>query len=220
MPTIEPYTSPRDPGPAGIPFPGSRMRERTRSALRRRLRAAAAAATLGLLSQAQAAVVTFNTPIVVPNTFDGIYINLLTGATGSTGASTTGWDFNPYNSGTTLSFFWSASPSQASGVAASTTGPYLDLAPGTTVGPSSTFAQVTAGSATAAFQSVGTHTMGFRFFNEATTAINYGYATLEVGGTSGFPLTITRWSFENTGAPITFADPFESGFSDGFEDPS
>lgn len=219
MATIERCTPRHDPWHFGEPVPRARNRERPRSALRQRLRAAAAAATLGMLSPAQAAIITVSTPISVPSTFDGIYINLLTGATGSTGAATAGWDFNPYNSGTTLSFFWSATPSQASGVASTTTGPYLDLPPGSTIGPSSTFAQVTAGTATAAFQSVGTHTLGFRFYNEATASVNYGYATLDVGGTSGFPLTITRWSYENTGAPITIGDPFENGFADGFEDP-
>ena len=67
--------------------------------------AAALAAAAAPMSDANAVVVTFNTPISVPNTFDGIYINLLTGGTGLTGASIAGWDFNPYNSGSALSFF-------------------------------------------------------------------------------------------------------------------
>lgn len=165
--------------------------------------AAALAGTAGMVSSAHATVVTFNTPIVVPNTFDGVYLNFLTGATGTAGGSVAGWDFNPYNSGTSLSFFWAATPSQASGVAGTTTGPYSDLGPGATISAASTFAQVTATTAAAAFQTVGTHTLGFRFWNEGTGAINYGYATLSAGGTTGFPLTITGWSFENSGAAIT-----------------
>jgi hypothetical protein len=154
--------------------------------------AAALAGTAATVSDASAAVVTFSTPISVPNTFDGIYINFLTGATAPLGSGVAGWDFNPYNSGISLSFFWSATPSQAGGVAGSTTGPYLDLAPGSVISSSSTFAAVTASANTAAFQTVGTHTLGFRFFNENTAAVNYG-----------FPLTINGWSFENTGAAIT-----------------
>jgi hypothetical protein len=165
--------------------------------------AAALAGAAAPMSDANAVVVTFSTPISVPNNFDGIYLNLLTGANGTTGASVAGWDFNPYNSGTSLSFFWSATPSQASGVASTTTGPYLDLAPGSSISSGSTFAQVTATAATAAFQTVGTHTLGFRFYNENTAAINYGYMTLTSDGTTGFPLTITGWSFENSGAAIT-----------------
>lgn len=162
-----------------------------------------AAALVGIAAPSHAAIVTFTTPISVPSTFDGLYINLLTGASGGTGASTPGWDWNPYNSGTTLSFFWAAAPSQASGVASTATGPYLDLPVGTTISSASTFAQVTAGTATAQFQTPGTHVLGFRFYNENTSAINYGYATLNVGGSNGFPLTITSWSFENTGSAIT-----------------
>lgn len=161
-----------------------------------------AAALAGAAGTAQAAVVTFNTPIVVPNNFDGVYINLLTGATGTSGASVAGWDFNPYNSGTALSFFWSATPSQASGVASTTTGPYLDLAGGTLISAASTFAQVTAATATAAFQVPGTHTLGFRFWNESAGAVNYGYMSMTSGGANGFPLTINSWSFENTGGSI------------------
>lgn len=165
--------------------------------------AAALAAAAAPMSDANAVVVTFSTPINVPSTFDGIYVNLLTGGTGALGSAIPGWDFNPYNSGTALSFFWSASPSQASGVAGTTTGPYSDLANGTVVSAASTFAQVTASTATAAFQTPGTHTLGFRFYNESTGAVNYGFMSLTSGGANGFPLTINGWSFENTGAAIT-----------------
>ena len=165
--------------------------------------AAAAAALLMSTGTAYAGPITFSTPINVPNSFDGIYINLLTGATGATGSAVSGWGFNPYNSGTALSFFWSATPSQASGVASTTTGPYVALAPGAVVSSASVFAQVTASTATAAFQTPGTHILGFRFYNEATSAINYGYMTLTSGGSTGFPLTINGWTFENSGGAIT-----------------
>ena len=172
-------------------------------AMRLGMCAAALAGAAAPMSDANATVVTFSTPISVPNTFDGVYINFLTGGTGATGSAIAGWDFNPYNSGVSLSFFWSATPSQASGVASTTTGPYLDLAPGTSISAASTFAQVTATANTAPFQVPGTHTLGFRFYNENTAAINYGYLSLTTGGTTGFPLTINSWSFENSGAAIT-----------------
>lgn len=164
----------------------------------------ATAAMLMGASSASAALVSFATPINVPNNFDGVYVNLLTGATGTSGGAVAGWDFNPYNSGTSLSFFWSGTPAASSGgVAATATGPYLDLAPGTVVSGASTFATVTATANTAAFQIPGTHTLGFRFFNEATAAVNYGYMTLSSGGPTGFPLTIQGWTFENSGGAIT-----------------
>lgn len=187
--------------------------------LRLRLAAAAIASTAAMVSPASATVVTFNTPINVPNTFDGIYINLTTGATGASGASTPGWDWNPYNSGTSLSFFWNGTPASSnSGVAGSTTGPYLDVAPGTVISAASTFAAVTATAATAAFQSNATHRLGFRFFNEATGAINYGVAVISNGGPTGFPMTITSWSFENSGAAFTVPVPVDAIFENSFED--
>lgn len=168
------------------------------------------AAVLGAAASgmpAHAAVVTFNTQLVVPDTFDGLYLNFLTGATGTSGSSVPGWDWNPYNSGSSLSFFWNASPSPAGGVAGTATGPYIDLPLSSTISAASTFAQVTAGTATAAFQTAGTHFLGFRFWNESTSAINYGYAMLLVSGTNGFPLMIFSWSFENTGAPMQSLGP-------------
>ena len=174
-------------------------------AVRLGLCAAALAGTAATVSDASAAVVSFSTPISVPNTFDGVYVNLLTGATAVLGSGVAGWDFNPYNSGTSLSFFWSATPSQASGVASTTAGPYLDLAPGATISAASTFAQVTATAATLAFQTNGTHTLGFRFYNENTAAINDGYMTMSTGGTTGFPLTITGWKFGNSGGAISIS---------------
>lgn len=174
------------------------------SATRMGVCALALAGTFGMATDAGAVVVTFNTPIVVPNNFDGLYINLLTGATGTAGSAVAGWDWNPYNSGVSLSFFWNGTPANSNGgVAGTTTGPYLDLAPGSVVSSASTFAAVTATAQTVAFQNVGTHVLGFRFFNENTSAVNYGYAMLSTGGSTGFPLTITSWSFENSGGPIT-----------------
>ncbi len=163
------------------------------------------------VADAGAAVVNVNTTISVPNNFDGVYLNLLTGTTGSSGAGTAGWDINLYNSGTTLSFFFAATPSQASAVASTTTGPYLDLPLGSVISAASTFAQVTAGTATAAFQTTGNHILGVRFYNESTAAVNYGYLRLTSTATSGFPLTITGWSYENTGAAITVAAIPEPG---------
>lgn len=163
---------------------------------------ATAAAMLMTAGSAYAAPVSFSTPINVPNTFDGVYINLLTGATGTSGASVAGWDVNPYNSSSSLSFFWNqTTPSPSGGVAGSTTGPYLDLAPGATVSSGSIFTAVTA--TAGAFHTAGSHTLGFRFFNESTNALNYGYMTLVSGAANGFPLAITGWTFENTGQAIT-----------------
>ena len=165
---------------------------------------AAAATLLMSASSASATVVVFSTPINVPNTFAGVYVNLLTGASGITPASTPGWDIGPWGSSGGLAFFWNSIPAASSGgVAATASGPYIDLAPGAVVSGASIFSGTTTTAQAAAFQTPGTHTLGFRFFNEATSAINYGYMSLLSGGATGFPSTITGWTFENSGGAIT-----------------
>jgi hypothetical protein len=168
--------------------------------------AAALAGTAGVWTEAQAVVITSNTPIVVPANSDGIYINFLNGAA-TTPASNPGWDFNPYLINGVLTFFWNnVAPSVSSGVSATANGAYLDLAPGTVVSSASLFSASAGGggaAATAAFQTTGTHILGVRFYNETTAAINYGYVTMSNNAPNGFPTTILSWSYENTGAAIT-----------------
>ena len=68
--------------------------------------AAATAALLMSTGSAYASPVSFTTPIIVPNNADGVYLNLLTGATGTTGSSVPGWDINPYLANSVFTFFW------------------------------------------------------------------------------------------------------------------
>ncbi len=173
-------------------------------ALRLGMCAAALAGTAAVTTDAHAVVVTFSTPIAIPNTFAGVYINLLTGANAITPSAVPGWDFGPWGSSSTLTFFFPGTPTASSGgVASATTGPYLDLPVGSVISSASTFSTSTSNLQTGAFQSTGTHTLGFRFFNESTSAINYGYMSIATTGPLGFPATITGWSFENSGAAIT-----------------
>jgi hypothetical protein len=170
--------------------------------------AAAVAGIAGIATDANAVVVTSTTSIPVPNNTDGVYINFLTGAA-TTPASNPGWDFNPYNaSGTAITFFWPGTPANSSGGVASVGSPstYVDLAVGATISSASTFTAAAGGAGTAptvAFQTAGNHILGVRFFNETTSAINYGYVRLTTGGAGGFPAVVTGWSYENSGAPIT-----------------
>jgi hypothetical protein len=157
---------------------------------------------------ASAVIVTFTTPVVVPNTLDGLYINLMTGATGSSPALVPGWDFNPWSASNTLTFFWNGTPAGTSGgVAVSAAGPYIDLPIGAGVGAASTFSTSSGSAQTLAFQATGTHTLGLRFFNESTSAINYGVLSMVTTGPEGFPATITGWSFENSGSAFAQVVP-------------
>jgi hypothetical protein len=170
--------------------------------------AAALAGVAGTASNAQAAIVTFTTPISVPQTTAGVYINLLTGATGTSGGAVTGWDFNPYlaSGGTQLGFYWNQSPANTSGgvVVGST---YQNLVQGTVVGPASTFGTAITGTTGSPYLTTGTNTLGFRFFNETTSAINFGYLTMTTtaGTPGGFPATVVDWTFQNDGTAITVA---------------
>ncbi len=166
--------------------------------------AAALAGTAATATNANATVITVNTPIVIPQTTSGIYLNLLTGASGTSGSSVTGWDFNPYlsNSGTQLGFYWPSSTTSSGGVAtAISAGVYLDLAPGTVVGSGSVFTRAI--NNTASFRTSGTHILGFRFLNETTGVVDFGYMSITTTGTTGFPATINGWSYDDSGASIT-----------------
>jgi hypothetical protein len=189
------------------PMKTKNPRKLDRSTVGIRLGACAAAmgGTAAFAPEAQAQITTFNTPIPVPQTTAGVYINLATGATGTSQAGTPGWDFNPYNAnaGTQLGFYWAPAP--AGGVAATTTGPYLGLHSGDVVGPGSTYTRAILGTTGSPFVTTGTNILGFAFTNEVSGLTNYGYATIQTTGTSGFPATILNWSFDASGAPITVA---------------
>lgn len=173
-------------------------------AVRLGLCAAALAGTAATVSDANATVVYSTTPISIPATADGIYINFLTGATGTSAGAVAGYDFNPYSGLSALLFYWGGAGSPNGGVASTTTGPYLDLAVGSVISSSSIFSLSANGAnnETAAFLTAGTHTLGFKFLNESTSAVNYGYLTLTTGA-GGFPATITGYAYENSGASIT-----------------
>ena len=174
--------------------------------------AAALAGTAAVTSTAEAVIVTTfqNTTIPVPATLGGIYINLQTGVTGPSGATTAGWDFNPYQTASGLGFYWSPTlvgGQRGGGVA---TGPatnlYADFAvTGGTAGPTSDFTSAIQGTS-ANYRNTGTHRLGFRFVN-ASNVFNYGYLTIDTtdgaGNLDGFPATIRGWVYDDSGAAIT-----------------
>jgi hypothetical protein len=166
-------------------------------------------AALSVISSvAHAAIIDSGTiSVQVPNNTDGVYINLVTLATGSTGAGVAGWDVNVYNAATNVTFFWPSAPAASfGGVAVGTV--YTNVPAGTVVNAAANYS-VAAGGGGAAnfvnFSTAGTKILGVRFFNEATSAINFGYVQMEKGAAGGFPAAITRIVYENTGAAITVA---------------
>jgi hypothetical protein len=129
------------------------------------------------------------TPLTVPANVDGVYINAVTGATGTSGAGTAGWDINPYNTNGTfqLQFFSPSNPTGGAllrfpGSATTTAG---SLAPGTLVDASGVYSNltgaVTFGSAPGNWATNASNYFGFRFFNESTSQVHFGFGRMDVG---------------------------------------
>ena len=98
--------------------------------------AGATAAFLAAPAHAVVVVVTPATPISIPNNIDGVYLNVVTGASGASAAAAPGWDVNPYFNTAGLTFYGSDTPAGvlATGVAGTTAVAQV-VAPGGTVSP-------------------------------------------------------------------------------------
>ena len=174
--------------------------------------AAAAAASLVVVPSTDAAIVYSGiVNINVPSTTAGIYINLVTGAFGTTPGAVPGWDINPW--GTTAFNVWAnnaASPNDGvinnypGGISAT----LVDNLPlGTTVNGAFTFGRSNSIETTGARAFVlncSSNYIGFRFLNEATGQINFGWAQFGLSTTPGSqPRTLISYAYDNSGAPIT-----------------
>jgi len=168
------------------------------------------ALALGVSALGLASTATFASPvdsgplnINVGNNIDGVYFNIVTGATALGGAGAPGWDTNPYNNGSGFTIFSPSVPAGQGAVGAA--GAAIALAPGAVIDATRTFL---AGQATAvAFQSAGDRYYGVRFLNEATAAPNFGYVLVRnsagTGTGVGFPATILRTGYCNAGQAVT-----------------
>ncbi len=179
----------------------------TSSSLLKRLNVAmfvGAAAVFAAAPSAHADVIYTNltaTPLSITNSIDGIYLNVVTGVSGASGAAVTGWDINPYNNGAGLTFYGAASPSgvMATGTPG-TTAVATALAAGAVISSAGQFNQFqTVGTA---FQGGGMSYLGFRFQNEATGQQDYGWLLVSSTAGNGFPTSILGYAYENTGASI------------------
>jgi MYXO-CTERM domain-containing protein len=165
---------------------------------------AAAAAAL-VVGSANAAIVTWNLNLVIPDNVDGAYINIVTQTTGTAGF--TGYDLNPYSSSAGNLSFWCPSGTshgyirtQASGAASSLAGGFVVGASGPWITFSNTPA-VSGTTVTNGWQLNAINYFGFRFFNEATSAVNYGYGVMQVGANGG-ERTLLTLAYEDTGGSI------------------
>ncbi|MBD8532556.1 MULTISPECIES: PEP-CTERM sorting domain-containing protein [unclassified Massilia] len=164
---------------------------------------AGAVASLFLAPAAQAAVVSVsfaNAPVAVPNNIDGVYFNFVTGARGTTEIA--GYDFNPYNNNSGLTFYAAAAPSGI--LATGTPGTSAEarvLSFGDLISASGQYNQFqTRGTA---FNVTGQEYVGLRFLNESTGIVNYGWALMSTTAGNGFPASVLGYGYENTGLSIT-----------------
>jgi hypothetical protein len=168
-----------------------------------RLCLASAFVLLSVAPVAHAAVVSVSfagAPVAVPSNIDGIYFNFVTGARTTTEAS--GFDFNPYNNGSGLTFYGNASPS---GILATGTPGTLAQAQVLTFGQliSSTGQYNQYQTRGDAFDVNGQEYVGLRFLNESTGILNYGWALMSTTAGNGFPAAVLGYGYENTGLTIT-----------------
>ena len=168
---------------------------------------AAAVATVACVGTANAAIVTWNANLVIPNNIDGQYINVETQTAGSAAGNVAGWDLNPYGTSTTaMSWFAAAAPSgcvMGLGQGGTTTA-VASLSGGTLVGLTSTFGNTASSVTAGGWKLNSTNYFGFRFLG-ADAGTHYGFGQFTVGATMGVR-TLDYVSFETTaGAGITVA---------------
>jgi hypothetical protein len=172
-----------------------------------RLAVAATAFGAALATQsAHAAVVVVDltaAPITIPFNIDGLYINVVTGATGTTGGSVPGWDINPYFTGTgvggtpAFNLFSPTAPGGYVGAGLNAT----PLSLGSVVSGSSTFVSGALGTGPAV---AGVQYFGFRFLNgtSPTGTTHYGYAAFDRSlPVAAGSVRLLGYAFEST--PLT-----------------
>lgn len=134
--------------------------------------------------------------IPIPANIDGVYLNVVTGQTGTAGATTPGWDINPYLSSGQGMFF---TPVGGGVVATSASGPAAQLFPGDLISAASIFRSgIVAGTN---FTPGVSGFLGFRFQNEIAGGINYGFARVSIP-TTGQAGLISEYWYEDSGQPI------------------
>ena len=190
--------------------------------------AALAAITLTTLPQLAAAaeICHAGANLSVPESSEGLYINFASGASGPTAGSTPGYDFDPYAAVNTtpsgqLRFYWN-DPSSGNAGVVSSGDVYAVLNPGDSIGAGSLFSRAAFAGNTDIWRAGLTAAyLGYRFKNETTNAINYGWVRLTTSPPMGFPLTVIDWCYEDTGAAITIALNLpDTIFIDEFESPN
>lgn len=170
----------------------------THSFLRGALAVAALAAIISAPAQAQ---IVYSGPvnISIPNNIDGIYMNLVTGATGTSGGAVAGWDINPYSAVPGGFHLWGATTTtwlNTSGVIGDAAG-YV-LAPNTPIGTGTNFFRPGGGTNLATAVTLNAPNLfGVQFTNEPGGTNHFGWIEITFGADAG-TRAITGWAFDAT----------------------
>ena len=168
---------------------------------------AAAVATVACVGTANAALVTWNANLVIPNNIDGMYINVEMQNAQSAAGLAAGWDLNPYGTSTTA-MSWFAAPAPSGCVMGlgqgGTTSAVASLTGGTLVSSASTFGNTASSVTAGGWKLNSTNYFGFRFLG-ADALTHYGWGQFTIGATMGVR-TLNFVTFETTaGASVTVA---------------
>lgn len=167
---------------------------------------AAATAGVGILGTAQnadaALVYSGVVNIPVPDNIDGVYMNVVTGATGAVPPA--GWDINPYSAVAGGFHLWGAGTQTWLSTSAAIAGPY-NLAQGTPIGGAATNFFRPGGGTDVGLQmnlNSSNNLLGFRFTNEAAAnQVQFGWVRLQFGATAG-QRSIVEYAYDNAGASV------------------
>jgi hypothetical protein len=159
----------------------------------------AVAALVAVAAPAHAQIVYTPANIVVPDNIDGVYLNLVTGETGSSGFSVAGWDVNPYTAGPGSFNLWGATTTTWLNTdALITSADGYVLAPGTNIGPGGGFFRPGGGTSLASSVTLNAPNLfGVQFTNEAGGTNHFGWIEITFGD-SASSRTITGWAFDAT----------------------
>lgn len=159
---------------------------------------AVGAAAFGAAQQADAAIVHSGAVnIVIPDNIDGVYMNVVTGATGTTGGSVPGWDVNPYSALAGQFNLWGATTTTWLSTSGVIGGPY-NLADSTPIGPGGSFFRPGGGTNIAPEMNLNgsNNLLGFQFTNENGGGTHYGWMRVEFGENAGIR-SIVEYAYEN-----------------------
>lgn len=169
--------------------------------------AAAAVAVVGATQVATAAIVSSGPiSIAIPATTAGIYLNVVTGVSNVSPGLVSGWDLNPWSS-SSLSWFNPTSPSGGVYVTGGGSSSTLvdNLAAGTMIDNALGYgsgASESTGS-TAFNLNSSDNLVGFRFLNEGTATVNFGWVRVILGAShTAAGRGMIEYAYEDSGRGI------------------